>query len=77
MKLIKWYIHKNWHTIRSKFWIHGSLTTCTNVLKTVRYYHYFCRFELENMSIYEMLPALDLTQYVHGEICIEMHRRVK
>jgi len=29
------------------------------------------------MSKYEMLPALDLTQYVHGEICIEMHRGVK
>jgi hypothetical protein len=25
----------------------------------------FCRFELENMSIYEILPALDLTQSVH------------
>ena len=25
MKLIMWYIHKKWHTIRSKFWIYGSL----------------------------------------------------
>jgi hypothetical protein len=28
----------------------------------------FCRFELENMSIYEILPALGLTQSVHAEI---------
>ena len=31
---------------------------------------YFCRFELENMSIYEFLPALDLTQSVHAKISI-------
>jgi hypothetical protein len=34
---------------------------------------YFCRFELENMSIYEILPALDLTQSVHAKISIGMH----
>ena len=38
------------------------------------HHHYFCRFELENMSIYEILPALDLTQSVHDKICIRMHR---
>jgi hypothetical protein len=27
------------------------------------------------MSIYEILPALDLTQSVHDKICIRMHRR--
>ena len=32
---------------------------------TVRDCHYFCRFELENVSSYEILPALDLTQSVH------------
>jgi len=26
------------------------------------------------MSIYEILPALELTQSVHAKICIEMHR---
>jgi hypothetical protein len=40
-------------------------------------YQYFCRFELENMSIYEILPALDLTQSVHAKISIVMHRGVK
>ena len=45
-----------------------SLTT-----KTVRDYHYMCRFELENMSTYEILPALDLTQSVHAKISIGMH----
>jgi hypothetical protein len=34
----------------------------------------FFRFELENMSIYEILPALDLTQSDHAEISIGMHR---
>jgi hypothetical protein len=34
----------------------------------------FCRFELENMSVYEILPALDLTQSVHAKISIGMHR---
>jgi hypothetical protein len=34
------------------------------LLKTVRDYHYFCRFELENMSIYQGLPALGLTQSI-------------
>ena len=36
-------------------------------------------FELENMStcIYEILPALDLTQSVHAKISIGMHRGVK
>jgi hypothetical protein len=29
------------------------------------------------MSIYEILPALDLTQSVHAKISIGMHRRVK
>ena len=36
-----------------------------------------CRFELENMSIYEILPVLDLTQSVHAKISIGMHRVVK
>jgi hypothetical protein len=43
----------------------------------VRKYQYFCRFELENMSIYEILPVLDLTQSVHAKISIGMHRGVK
>jgi hypothetical protein len=43
----------------------------------VRDYQYFCGFELENMSIYEILPALDLTQSIHYEICIGMHKGVK
>jgi hypothetical protein len=38
---------------------------------------FFCRFELENMSIYEILLALDLTQSVHAKISIGMHRGVK
>jgi hypothetical protein len=29
------------------------------------------------MSIYEILPALDLTQSVHAKISIGMHREVK
>ena len=40
----------------------------------VRKYQYFCRFELENMSIDVILPALDLTQSVHAKISIGMHR---
>jgi hypothetical protein len=40
-----------------------SLTT-----KTVRDYHYMCRFELENMSTYEILRALNLTQSIHSKI---------
>jgi hypothetical protein len=47
----------------------------TNNLVEIR--QYFCRFELENMSIYEILPALDLTQSVHAKISIGMHRVVK
>ena len=50
-KLITWYTSKKWCTILSKFWIYET----TNVLKTVRDYHYFCRFELENMSIYRII----------------------
>ena len=46
-------------------------------LLKVRKYQYFRRFELENMSIYEILPALDLTQSVHAKISIGMHRVVK
>jgi hypothetical protein len=42
--------------------------------KTVVDYHYFCRFELEDMSIYEILSAVDLTQFVHDEIRFGMHR---
>ena len=38
------------------------------------WYQYFCRFELENMSIYEILHALDLTQSVHAKISIGMHQ---
>jgi hypothetical protein len=40
---------------------------------------YFCRFELENMyiCIYEILPALDLTQSIHAKISIGMHRGSK
>jgi hypothetical protein len=33
--------------------------------------------EIENMSTYEILPALDLTQSVHAKISIGMHRGVK
>ena len=44
------------------------------LIKTVRDFHCFCRFELENMPIFEFLPALDLTQSVHDKICIGMHR---
>ena len=33
-----------------------------------------CRFKLENMSINEILPALDLTQSVRAKIFIGMHR---
>ena len=40
-------------------------------------YQYFCRFDVENMSIYEILPAPDLTQSVHAKISIGMHRGVK
>ena len=43
----------------------------------VRKYQYFCRFELESMSIYDILPALDLTQSVHAKISIGMHRGLK
>jgi hypothetical protein len=39
-------------------------------------YYYFCRFELENMSIYEILPALGL-QSVKGKICIVMQLVVR
>jgi len=39
-----------------------------------RKYQYLCRFELENMSIYEILPALVLTQSAHAKISIDMHR---
>ena len=31
---------------------------------------YFCRFELENVSIGEVLPALDLAQSVHAEVSV-------
>ena len=34
-------------------------------------------FELENMSIYEILPALDLTHSVHAKISTGMHQVVK
>jgi hypothetical protein len=34
----------------------------------------FCRFELENMSKYETLPALDLTQSVHAKYPSECTR---
>jgi len=44
------------------------------LLKTLRDFHYFCRFKLENMPIFEILPALDLTQSVHDKICIGMYR---
>ena len=37
----------------------------------------FLQIELENMSIYEILPALVLTQSVHAKISIGMHRMVK
>jgi hypothetical protein len=43
----------------------------------VRKYQHFCRFELENMSIYDILPTLDPTQSVHAKISIGMHRGVK
>ena len=45
-------------------------------LKTVRNYHYFCRFELGKMSIYmyDILLALDLTQSVQAKLCIRMQQ---
>ena len=46
-------------------------------LSKVRKYQYFGRFELEIFFIYEILPALDLTQSVHAKISIGMHREVK
>ena len=45
--------------------------------KEISIFLQICRFELENMSIYEILPALDLTQSVHAKISIGMHRGVK
>ena len=39
----------------SKYW----LKCIFKLLKTVRKYNYFWKFELENMSIYEILHALD------------------
>ena len=36
-----------------------------NVLKLVRNYYCFCRFELQNMSIYQSL---------HAKICMGMHQ---
>ena len=45
------------------------------LIKTVRDFHCFCRFELENMPIFEFLPALDLTQSVHAKISIGMPRK--
>ena len=65
-----WYTNKKLQTIQTKFWIDGSLATYK--YKTVRDYHYFCRFKLEYMSIYEILPALDLTQSAHAKIYIGM-----
>jgi len=43
-------------------------------LKTVRNYHYFCRFELGKMSIYDILLALDPTQSVQAKLCIRMQQ---
>ena len=43
----------------------------------VRKYHYFCRFELENISIYKILAALGLTQFVHDKISIGMQHGVR
>ena len=40
-------------------------------------YQWFCRFELENVSIYEVLPVLDLTQSVHAKVSIGVHRVVE
>ena len=37
-------------------------------------YQYFYRFELENVSTYHNLSALDVTQPVHAKIYIGMHR---
>ena len=34
----------------------------------------FCRFELENMSIYEILPALDPTQSMHRVVKFKISR---
>jgi hypothetical protein len=57
-------------TIRTKFIFSGSLTT-----KYGKSLSLFCRLELENVAMYQDLPALRLTQSVHAKICIGMHRR--
>ena len=72
-KLITWYTHKNGLQFGLNF---GSMDIMDLLLhKAVIDYHYFCRFELENMSIYEILSLVDLTQSVHDEIRFGMHRR--
>jgi hypothetical protein len=48
--------------------------TATTAPRTLKDHHYFCRFELENMSIDEILPALDLIQSIYDKICIGMHQ---
>ena len=40
-------------------------------------YQCFCRFELEGVSIYEVLPALDLAQSVHAGVSIGVRRVVR
>jgi hypothetical protein len=55
------------HTIKSSLKLAYETGTAMNA----------CKSELENMSIYEILPALDLTQSVHAKISIGMHRGVK
>ena len=59
------------------FGMDGLCQIKTQVQVRFHKYQYFCRFELENMSIYEILPALDLTQSVYAKISIGVHRGVK
>ena len=71
-KLITWYINEN----GAQFDLYFGLMDLMDLLllKTVIDYHYFWRFEQKNMSIYEILSALDLTQIVHAKICTGMQR---
>ena len=54
-------------------WILVKIHLYLHVLKTVRKYHIFFRFVLENMSIYEILFAFGLKQCTHDKNIIRMH----
>ena len=56
-------------------WILDCFVGCT--LWKVGRCQCFCRFELENVSICGVLPALGLTQSVHAGVSIGVHRVVK